>query len=139
MKAAFLPGRLIFGGFFLYNGIHHFQERRKLAQYAAMKNVPKPDLAVQASGAALIAGGASILLGIQPKLGAAAIVAFLAGVSPAMHDFWKHEDPQQRQNEMIHFSKNMALLGAALALMAVEEPWAASVPAPRSGAEQTAA
>jgi putative oxidoreductase len=34
-----------------------------------------------------------------------------------MHDFWKVEDPQRRQAEMINFSKNMALLGAALALM----------------------
>jgi hypothetical protein len=29
---------------------------------------------------------------------------------------------------MIHFSKNMALLGAAIALMGVDEPWPASVP-----------
>ena len=127
MKVPFLLGRLIFGGFFLYNGINHFREKDALAQYAAAKNIPQPEIAVQASGAALIVGGASILLGIQPKLGAAAIVAFLAGVSPTMHDFWKQEDPQQRQNEMIHFSKNVALLGAALALMAVEEPWPASV------------
>jgi hypothetical protein len=38
------------------------------------------------------------------------------------------EDPQQRMNDMVNFSKNMALLGAGLALMAVEEPWPASVP-----------
>ncbi len=38
------------------------------------------------------------------------------------------EDPQQRQNEMVNFMKNMAMLGAAMALMAVEEPWPASVP-----------
>jgi hypothetical protein len=31
-------------------------------------------------------------------------------------------------NEMINFSKNMALLGSALALMGVDEPWPASVP-----------
>ncbi len=29
---------------------------------------------------------------------------------------------------MINFTKNMAMLGAALALMGVEEPWPASVP-----------
>ena len=29
---------------------------------------------------------------------------------------------------MINFSKNMALLGAAIALMGMEEPWPASVP-----------
>jgi uncharacterized membrane protein YphA (DoxX/SURF4 family) len=128
MKAPFLIGRLIFGGFFLYNGIHHLQERKQLAQYAGSKNVPMPDAAVVGSGLALIAGGASILLGIKPKLGTAAVIGFLAGVSPVMHDFWKNPDPTQRMNEMIHFSKNMAMLGGALALMGVEEPWPASVP-----------
>ena len=73
-------------------------------------------------------GGASLLLGVKPKLGSAAVAGFLAGVSPVMHDFWKQQDPQQRQMEMIQFSKNMALLGGALALMSVEEPWPASVP-----------
>jgi hypothetical protein len=43
-----------------------------------------------------------------------------------MHDFWGIEDPNQRVNEMVNFTKNMALLGAALALMGVEETWPAS-------------
>ncbi len=133
MKIPFLLGRLIFGGFFLYNGIHHLRERRQLSQYAQSKNVPKPDLAVSGSGIALIVGGASVLLGIKPKLGTLAIIGFLAGVSPTMHNFWKVEDPAQRMNEMINFSKNMALLGAALALLAVEEPWPASVPVAQLG------
>ena len=128
MKIPFLLGRLIFGGFFLYNGINHLKERRQLSQYAQSKNVPKPELAVTGSGIALIAGGASVLLGIKPKLGTLAIIGFLASVSPTMHNFWKVEDPAQRMNDMINFSKNMALLGAALALLAVEEPWPASVP-----------
>jgi hypothetical protein len=37
-----------------------------------------------------------------------------------MHDFWRVQDPEKRQGEMINFSKNMGLLGAALALMGVE-------------------
>ena len=128
MKAAFLLGRLIFGGFFLYSGINHFKQRKTMAQYAAMKNIPVPDLAVTASGAVLIVGGASILLGIKPKLGALAIGSFLAGVSPAMHDFWKAEDPTQRQNDEINFMKNLAMLGATLALLGMEEPWPVSMP-----------
>ncbi len=128
MKAAFLLGRMIFGGFFIYSGIHHLQERKALAQYAAAKQVPAPDVAVTATGVMLMVGGASILLGVKPKLGALAIAAFLAGVSPAIHDFWKAEDPNQRQNDQINFMKNVAMLGAALALMGVEEPWPASVP-----------
>lgn len=128
MKAPFLIGRAIFGGFFLYNGINHFRNREMLSQYAGAKKVPMPDVAVTASGALLTFGGASILLGVKPKLGAAAIIGFLAGVSPMIHDFWRAEDANQRTNDMIHFSKNMALLGAATALMAIEEPWPVSVP-----------
>jgi uncharacterized membrane protein YphA (DoxX/SURF4 family) len=128
MKAAFLVGRLVFGGFFLYNGINHLKERKQLGQYAESKNVPLAEAAVAATGVALIAGGTSILLGIKPKLGAAAIAGFLAGVSPVMHNFWSVQDPNQRMNEMVNFSKNLALLGGALALMGMEEPWPASVP-----------
>ncbi len=128
MKIPFLIGRIVFGGFFLYNGINHFMQRKSLAQYAQAKNVPAPEGAVSATGVMQAVGGASILLGIKPKLGALAIIGFLAGVSPMMHNFWSVEDPGQRMNDMINFSKNLALLGAALALMSVEEPWPASVP-----------
>lgn len=128
MKAPFLLGRLVFGGFFLYSGIHHFVDRKMLAQYAAAKKVPVPDVAVMASGAMMIMGGASILSGVKPKWGTLAIMGFLAGVSPMIHDFWSHQDPNQRQAEMVNFTKNVALLGGALALMGVEEPWPVSVP-----------
>ncbi len=131
MKIPFLLGRLAFGGFFIYNGINHLKQRKYMAQYAQSKNVPAPEAAVTGTGIMMIAGGASIILGIKPALGAAAIAAFLAGVSPVMHNFWKIEDPNQRMNDMINFSKNMALLGAAVALMGVEEPWPASVPVAR--------
>ena len=128
MKAAFLIGRLVFGGFFLYNGINHLKQRKQLAQYAETKNVPMAEAVVAATGVTLIAGGTSILLGVKPKLGTAAIAGFLAGVSPVMHNFWSVQEPGQRLNEMINFSKNIALLGSALALMGVDEPWPMSVP-----------
>lgn len=118
MKATYLLGRMIFGGYFLYAGIHHMQESEAMAQYTASKGIPAPELAVKATGLALIAGGTSVLLGLKKEWGAAAIASFLVGVSPIMHDFWKQEDPERRQNEMINFGKNMALLGASLALMA---------------------
>lgn len=129
MKAPFLIGRLLFGGFFLYNGINHLRNASSMAPHAASKGVPAPDLAVKLSAVPLLAGGASLLLGIKPRYGALAILGFLAGVSPIMHDFWRHEDPEHRMNEMVNFAKNMALAGGALALMGVDEPWEASVDA----------
>ncbi|HVI80943.1 MAG TPA: DoxX family protein [Candidatus Acidoferrum sp.] len=128
MKAPFLIGRMLFGGFFLYNGINHLRQRKNMASYTASKGVPSPELAVTASALPLLVGGTSLLLGIKPKVGAIAVLGFLAGVSPIMHDFWRNEDPAERNNNMISFMKNVALAGAALALMGVEEPWEASVP-----------
>jgi putative oxidoreductase len=58
-------------------------------------------------------------------LGTLCIIAFLAAASPLFHDFWTAEDPQQKQNDIIHFSKNIALLGAGLALAGIEK-WPAS-------------
>jgi putative oxidoreductase len=122
MKAPFLIGRMVFGGFFLYNGINHLRQAKSMAPYAESKGVPQGELAVKLSAIPLIAGGASLLLGVRPKLGALAILGFLVGVSPIMHDFWTKEDPNEKMNDMINFTKNLALAGGALALLGVDEP-----------------
>lgn len=131
MKAPFLIGRVLFGGYFLYNGINHFIHRKDLAMYAQSKGVPNPDLAVTAAAIPLLIGGTSLLLGLKPKLGAIAILGFLAGVSPIMHDFWRNEDPNERMANLVNFTKNAGLAGGALALLGVDEPWEASVPVRR--------
>lgn len=138
MKAPFLIGRLLFAGFFINSGISHLQNRKSMAAYARAKGVPQPELAVTLSAVPLLIGGASVLLGVKPKLGAMALLGFLAGVSPVMHDFWRDEDPEARMNNMINFMKNMALAGGALALMGVEEPWEASVPVGQPSLSQRA-
>jgi putative oxidoreductase len=121
--AALMAGRLIFGGYFMYNGINHFLNRKMLADYARMKGTPAADVAVVASGALILAGGLSILTGARPKIGSALIASFLIGVSPRMHAFWKEQDPHQRMQEMVNFSKNMALIGASFLAAARPEPW----------------
>ena len=126
---AHLAGRAIFGGYFVYNGINHFKSREMLAGYAASKKVPAADAAVVASGLMMLAGGLSLLAGTRPKLGAASVAAFLLGVSPVMHAYWNETDPQQRMNEMINFTKNMALVGGALLAAGHPEPWPVSAPA----------
>jgi putative oxidoreductase len=135
MRALHVIGRTIFGGFFLYSGIKHLQNSKGMAQYAGAKGVPAAERAVQATGAMLIGGGLSILAGVKPRQGLAAIVAFLVPVTLQMHRFWDEQDPQARQAEMIHFMKNMALVGAALAMMEIDEPWPASVDAARQDEE----
>ena len=135
MRALHVIGRTIFGGFFLYNGINHLQNSKGMAQYAGAKGVPAAEQAVQATGAMLIGGGLSILAGVKPRQGLAAIVAFLVPVTLQMHRFWDEQDPQARQAETINFMKNVALVGAALTMMAIDEPWPASVDAARQDEE----
>ena len=40
MKAPFLIGRLMFGGFFINSGISHLQNRKSMVAYARAKGVP---------------------------------------------------------------------------------------------------
>jgi putative oxidoreductase len=128
MKVPFVIGRVIFGGFFLNSGINHLRHREAMKPYVESKGLPAPELMVTLSAVPLLAGGTSLILGIKPKWGALAVLGFLAGVSPIMHNFWKAENPQERQQSLVDFLKNMALAGASLALMSVEQP---EIKAPR--------
>lgn len=120
MRAIYGLGRAVLGGFFLYHGINHLTHAEALTGYAAAKQVANPELSVKASGAVLAAAGASLILGIKPKLGALGALGFLAVASAQMHDFWNIEDQQQRQSELIQFSKNVALMGAAVSLIGAD-------------------
>jgi putative oxidoreductase len=136
MRPFFLLGRAIFGGYFLCNGINHFLNEETMRQYAAAKGVAAPDAAVTGSGAMLIAGGLSVLTGLKPRQGLAAIIGFLVPVSLQMHRFWDEHDPPQRMAEMVNFTKNMALVGAALTMMQIEEPWPISIDEARAEGEE---
>jgi putative oxidoreductase len=127
MDVLFLLGRIIFGGFWVYNGINHFTNRKFMAQYAASKGTPAPEAAVVFSGLLLLIGGALVILGAWPSVGLIMIIVFLLGVTPRMHDYWTVQDPNARTVEMINFSKNMALLGASVMLLMVPQPWPLSL------------
>jgi putative oxidoreductase len=130
-RGAWMVGRALFGGFFLFNGINHFLKHDMLVQYASSKGVPRPEVAVLGSGALLIAGGLSLITGTQPKAGAALVASFLVGVTPAMHNFWS-ADESSRMHEFVNFTKNIALIGGAALAAALPEPWPASMHMPAS-------
>jgi uncharacterized membrane protein YphA (DoxX/SURF4 family) len=126
--APLLLARALFGSFFLYSGVNHFLDFKGMKDYAQSKGTPLPAVAVAGSGLMLLAGGLSLITGLRPKIGASLVSAFLAGVSPQMHAFWKETDPQARTNEMINFTKNMALVGGAMFAAATPVPWRISLP-----------
>ncbi|HVW08650.1 MAG TPA: DoxX family membrane protein [Bryobacteraceae bacterium] len=112
--------RAVFGGYFAFNGVHHFREMKGLKKYAKSKDVPCPELTLQGSGILLIASGLSLGLNIKPKLGAAGIVLFLATSNAKMHNFWTKRDLDRRYKELANFSKNLALIAATVAIGAAE-------------------
>ncbi len=138
MKTLFILGRLLFGGFFAFNGIGHFLQLGPLAGYARMKGVPAPEAAVILTGLLLLLGGLSIVFGAFPRLGVILIVIFLLPTSFMMHDFWSVTDQMQKTAEMVNFLKNIALAGAALMFLAIPQPWPAGFPRPAQLHEQRA-
>jgi uncharacterized membrane protein YphA (DoxX/SURF4 family) len=123
----FLVARLLFGGYFVFNAVNHFTQTSAMTGYAQSKGVPAPKLAVTFTGLLLLIGGVSVLFGIYPILGATALVLFLVPVTFTMHTFWKIEDPQMKMAEKVNFTKNLALVGGALLLLAIPQPWPASL------------
>jgi putative oxidoreductase len=124
MEIVLLVGRILFGAFFIMMGLNHFQNLAMMSGYAQSKNVPFARLAVIVTGVMLVAGGASVLLGIVPIVGLTVLILFLLSTLVTMHDFWNMKDPQQRIAEQVNFLKNVALIGATLALMYGASGWA---------------
>lgn len=127
MELLLLLGRIIFGGFFIMSGINHFANLQMMSGYAGSKNVPAPGAAVAVSGVMLLVGGLSVVFGVLPVLGLLVLILFLVPTSLLMHNFWAIEDPQQRMGEQVNFMKNMALIGASLALMYGAGDWPLSL------------
>jgi uncharacterized membrane protein YphA (DoxX/SURF4 family) len=123
----FIIGRTLLGGYFVYSGFNHFRMITMMSGYAQMKGVPVPKASVAFSGALLLIGGISVLLGVYPTIGVFALALFLIPVTYLMHAFWKIHDPMARMGEMVNFTKNVALLGAALTLLAIPQPWTVSL------------
>jgi putative oxidoreductase len=126
MKLFYLIGRLIVGAYYIYNGVQHFIKLSGMAQYAKLKGVPLPEIAIPLAGALLVVAGLSFLLGYHPEIGVLALVVFLVPVSFKMHDFWA-ETGQQRATDMVNFLKNVALLGSALMFLGIRRPWPLSL------------
>ena len=122
MDDLFLVGRLVFGGFFLFNGANHFLMNAMMVQYASAKGVPAPEIAVAVAGVLILVGGFCVLTGFQPCIGLTCIALFLVCVT-IMHNFWALSDPTERLNEMGRFLSNAALLGGTLMMFAVPKPW----------------
>ncbi len=114
LAVEFVIGRVLFSVMFIMSGIQHLTNVQMMSQYAASQKVPAPSVAVSVTGLMLLAGGLSILLGIQVQVGTALLVVFLIPTAFVMHRFWGIADPMQAAVQRAHFMKNITMAGAAL-------------------------
>lgn len=104
-------GRILFTAIFIASSLNHFSQPMIAA--AAAQGVPMAEIAVPASGVLELAAGLSVLLGYRARLGAWGLVVFLLPVTLMMHAFWA-ATAEEAASQLIHFMKNLSLIGAAL-------------------------
>jgi uncharacterized membrane protein YphA (DoxX/SURF4 family) len=112
-----LVGRALVGGVLAFTGLNHFTSVDAMTGYAEAKGLPLPRVGVVGSGVVLVGGGVGVAVGAAPVLAAGALATFLLASAVLFHDFWAAPE-DQRQNEMNHFLKNVAMAGGALVLLA---------------------
>lgn len=120
-------GRLLFALIFLYFGPGMFEAAS--AERAAAKGVPLASIAVPFGGVLAIVGALLVIARFRTRIGAAMIAAFLLPVTFFMHAYWAVPDPAAAMVQKVMFLKNLSMLGAALMLVAREEPDALGVDA----------
>ena len=92
METVMFIGRILFSVMFVLGGLNHFTQAENMTGYAQHKGVPAAKVANLLSGAVLVLGGLSIILGIWADLGALAVSVLLVVLAVMMHDFWKQAD-----------------------------------------------
>ncbi|PGF18394.1 DoxX family protein [Natrinema sp. CBA1119] len=113
----FRIARVLFGAVLAFMATDNLRSLEGRVQFAETKGVPVPSFSVPAISGGLLFGGIGIALWRVPAASAAAVAGFFATATPLMHDFWNIDDPEAKQQQINDFSKNTALLGAALAFV----------------------
>src|SRR6266850_3520393 len=96
------------------DGIPHFSD---VARVMESVGVPAPQLLLAGAIVFLLVGSLSVIVGYKARVGAALLLTFLVLASYYFHPFWKLEG-QAQQEQMIHFMKNLSMMGAMLFVVA---------------------
>lgn len=108
-----LAGRILIALIFVFAGLGKISGFDGTVGYIASKGLPLPQLAAIGAIIVELGGGIMLVLGWKTRWAAAAILIFTALAALFFHDFWA-VPPDQAQGQMIHFMKNMAIMGGLL-------------------------
>jgi putative oxidoreductase len=108
-----LAGRILMALIFIFAGYGKITGFEGTVGYIASKGLPLPQLAAIGAIIVELGGGILLVLGWQTRLVAAALFIFTAITALFFHNFWA-VPPDQAQNQMIHFMKNISMMGGQL-------------------------
>ena len=106
-------GQALLGAMFVKLGLDAACSPGPRVDKAAALGLSNPELAVQANGAAMVAGGTALMLDKVPRLAALGLVASMVPTTVAGHAFWELEGAERKAQE-IQFYKNLGLVGGLL-------------------------
>jgi putative oxidoreductase len=127
-----LVGRILVSVMFLVSAFFKLTAYSQTVGYAAAKGLPLAGVAVAIAAALELLGGIAILAGFQTRIVASVLFLYLIPTSFYFHNFWAMTGLEQQDN-MVHFLKNLAIMGGLL-ILAANGPGAYAVDA-RSSAQ----
>ena len=113
MNGALLVGRVLVGLLFVVAGVRKVMFYAGSVGYFTKLGFPAPEVMVALAILVEVGGGALLILGWQTRKLAWVLVAFVAVATFMAHRFWE-VDAAQYANQMNHFLKNAAIIGALL-------------------------
>lgn len=108
-----LAGRILIALIFILSGFSKIGGFDGTVGYIASKGLPLPQLAAVGAIIVELGGGILLVLGWKTRWAAAAMLLFTALAALLFHNFWVMP-PDQAQNQMIHFMKNISMMGGLL-------------------------
>jgi putative oxidoreductase len=110
-----LAGRILMGVIFLVSGFFKVAGYSQMVGFAASKGLPMAGVAIGVAAAIELLGGLAIVTGFQARIVAWVLFVYLIPVTLTLHNFWAAQGMEQ-QNQMVHFLKNLAIMGGLLLL-----------------------
>lgn len=108
-----LVGRILIALIFVMSGASKIAGFSGTVGYIASKGLPLATLGAVAAIIVELGGGILLVIGWQARLAAAAMFVFTFFAAVFFHDFWAFP-ADQAQNAMIHFMKNISMMGGLL-------------------------
>jgi putative oxidoreductase len=120
-----LIGRILMSAVFLISGFFKVAGYSQVVGYAAAKGLPLAGVAIACAAAVELLGGIAILIGFKTRIVPWVLFLYLVPATVIFHNFWALHGMEQQDN-MIHFMKNLAIMGGLL-ILAANGPGAYSV------------